>query len=137
MTMSKPLIALFALLLATTASAQTAETQDKALSAYLPYAGEPIDRFRFWDLQRWELVGDYKVVVWPRLNEAYLLTVDAPCQDLRWAQTIGLTSTANSVSRRFDSVVVGKDKCRINEIRPIDYRKYLADRKAAKVAEPS
>ncbi|MBL0165290.1 MAG: hypothetical protein IPP82_17030 [Xanthomonadales bacterium] len=64
-----------------------------------------------------------------RLNEAYLLTVDPPCQDLRWAQKIGVTSTANSVSKRFDSVVVGKFKCRINEIRPIDYKKYLADKR--------
>lgn len=133
----KALIAIFALLLATSASAQTPENLEKALNEYLPYAGEPVDRFQFWDLQRWELVGDYKVVVWPRLNEAYLLTVDAPCQDLRWAQKIGVTSTANSVSRRFDSVVVGQDKCRIKEIRPIDYKKYLADRKAGKQADQS
>ncbi len=135
--MLKPLIAMFALLLATSAFAQTAEKQEKALSEYLPYAGEPVDRFQFWDLQRWELVGEYKVVVWPRLNEAYLLTVDPPCQDLRWAQKIGVTSTANSVSKSFDSVVVGKFKCRINEIRPIDYKKYLSDRKAKKEADKS
>ncbi|MBL0163666.1 MAG: hypothetical protein IPP82_08505 [Xanthomonadales bacterium] len=135
--MLKPLIAMFGLLLATSAFAQTAEKQEKALSQYLPYAGEPVDRFQFWDLQRWELVGEYKVVVWPRLNEAYLLTVDPPCQDLRWAQKIGVTSTANSVSKRFDSVVVGKFKCRINEIRPIDYKKYLADKKATKEAAKS
>ena len=128
---------MFALLLATSAFAQTAEKQEKALSEYLPYAGEPVDRFQFWDLQRWELVGEYKVVVWPRLNEAYLLTVDPPCQDLRWAQKIGVTSTANSVSKSFDSVVVGKFKCRINEIRPIDYKKYLSDRKAKKEADKS
>ncbi len=133
----KAMLALFVLLLATSASAQTRDTQEKALSEYLPYAGEPVDRFQFWDLQRWELVGDYKVVVWPRLNEAYLLTVDPPCQDLPWAQKIGVTSTAHSVSKRFDSVVVGKFKCRINEIRPIDYKKYLADRKAAKEADKS
>ena len=135
--MLKPLIAMFALLLATSAFAQTAEKQEKALSEYLPYAGEPVDRFQFWDLQRWELVGEYKVVVWPRLNEAYLLTVDPPCQDLRWAQKIGVTSTANSVSKSFYSVVVGKFKCRINEIRPIDYKKYLSDRKAKKEADKS
>ena len=131
----KTLMVMLALMLATSASAQTREKQEKALIQYLPYAGTPVDRFQFWDLQRWELVGEYKVVVWPRLNEAYLLTVDPPCQDLRWAQKIGVTSTANSVSKSFDSVVVGKFKCRINEIRPIDYKKYLADRKAKKEAD--
>ncbi len=133
----KALIAMFALLLVTNASAQTVEKQDKALNEYLPYAGEPVDRFQFWDLKRWELVGDYKVVVWARLNEPYLLTVDRPCDDLRWAKEIGVTSTANSVRNRFDAVVIGKRRCRINEIRPIDYKKYLADRKAGKEADNS
>ena len=133
----KTLITILALLLATSASAQTREVQQERLSAYLPYAGEPVDRFQFWDLQRWELVGEYKVVVWPQLNEAYLLTVDPPCNDLEWTQKVGLSSTAHVVSKRFDSVMTGKDKCRINEIRPIDYKKYLADRKAAKAKADS
>lgn len=128
----KTLMVIFALLVATSASAQTRETQEKRLSEYLPYSGEPVDRFQFWDLQRWELVGEYKVIVWPRLNEAFLLTVDAPCNDLEWTDKIGVTSSVHMVSQKFDSVVVGHQKCRINEIRPIDYKKYLADRKAAK-----
>ena len=133
----KILIALLVLLLATSVSAQTQEKQDEALSRYLPYAGEPVDSFQFWKLQRWELVGEYKVVVWPQLNEAYLLTVDAPCNDLKWARKIGVTSSANRVNRRFDSVVVDKLKCRINEIRPIDYKQYKAARKDAKEEQDS
>ncbi len=133
----KTLMVVLALLLATSASAQTREKQENALSRYLPYAGTPVDRFQFWDLQRWELVGQYKVVVWPRLNEAYLLTVDSSCNDLEWKEAIAVTSTAHVVSRRFDSVVVGHDKCRINEIRPIDYKKYLADRKEKRESEKS
>jgi type II secretory pathway pseudopilin PulG len=131
----KALMAMLVLLVATTASAQTREVQEKRLAEYLPYAGAAVDRFQFWDLQRWELVGEYKVVVWPRLNEAYLITVDAPCSNLEWTDKISMTSSAHVVSKKFDSVVVGKDKCRINEIRPIDYRKMQADRKAAKEAE--
>ncbi len=133
----KTLMVMLALLLATSASAQTREKQEKALSQYLPYAGTPVDRIQFWELQRWELVGEYKVVVWPRINEAYLLTVDGPCNDLQWKEAIGVTSTANVVNRRFDSVVVGHDKCRINEIRPIDFKKYLADRKEKRESEKS
>ncbi|SFN53694.1 DUF6491 family protein [Dokdonella immobilis] len=128
----KILFALFALLAVTVASAQTREVQEKRLAEYLPYAGEPVDRFQFWDLIRYELVGEYKVIVWPRLNEAYLITVDSPCNDLEWAHSIGLTSSVHQVNRRFDFVVAGQDKCRINEIRPIDYKKYLADRKESK-----
>ncbi|MBX3698637.1 MAG: DUF6491 family protein [Dokdonella sp.] len=128
----KILFALLALLAATVASAQTREVQEKRLAEYLPYAGQPVEKFQFWDLIRYELVGEYKVIVWPRLNEAYLITVDAPCNDLEWAHSIGLTSSVHQVNRRFDFVVAGKDKCRIKEIRPIDYKKYLADRKESK-----
>ena len=128
----KILFALLALLAATVASAQTREVQEKRLAEYLPYAGEPVEKFQFWDLIRYELVGEYKVIVWPRLNEAYLITVDAPCNDLEWSHSIGLTSSVHQVNRRFDFVVAGKDKCRIKEIRPIDYKKYLADRKESK-----
>lgn len=115
------------------AQAQTVERQQEALDAYLPYAGEPVDRFQFLNLIQWELVGRDKVIVWPRLNQAFLITVDMPCMDLEWAKSIALTSSARSVSARFDSVKTGKDTCRINEIRPIDIKKYRQDREGAKV----
>lgn len=131
------MMALAALLMAATAHAQTRERQQERLDAYLPYAGEPVERFQFWNLTQWELVATDKVVVWPRLNEAYLLTVDKPCSDLEWAKSIAVTSTANMVNVRFDSVKAGKDTCHINEIRPIDYRKYRQDRAQEKKQEKS
>lgn len=115
-----------------TAAAQTRERQQEALDAYMPYVGESVDRFQFWDLKQWELVAPDKVVVWPRLNQAFLITVDKPCIELEWAKSIGLTSSANTVSVRFDSVKAGRDTCRINLIQKIDYKKYRADRAAAR-----
>lgn len=117
-------------LLAGAATAQTRERQQEALEAYLPYAGAPVDSFRFLNLTQWELVAPTKVVVWPKLQEAYLLTVDEPCSELEWAKSIAVTSSVQRVTARFDSVKAGRDECRINEIRPIDYRKYQKDRKA-------
>lgn len=111
------------------ACAQTREVQATALAAYQPYLGEPVEQFRFHELQSWQLVGDLKVVVFPRLNEAWLLTVDAPCTELQWTHSIGLSSSVHVVHRRFDFVVAGKDRCRINEIRPIDYKAYRDARK--------
>jgi hypothetical protein len=111
----------FAVLLASPDRA-LAKDAHAALDKYLPYAGEPVDRFQFTQLQKWVLLDEYRIVVWPRLNQAFLLRVDPPCQDLEWAHQIGLTSSANVVSRRFDSVIVGDDKCRINEIRPLDLK---------------
>ena len=131
----KRAVLLLALLATSVVSAQTREKQAERLGEYLPYAGEPVDRFQFWELIRYELVGEYQVVVWPRLKEAYLLTVDGPCNDLEWAHSIALTSSVNSVHSRFDFVLADDSRCRINEIRPIDYPKYLADRKEAREAD--
>ena len=111
----------FAVLLANPDRA-LAKDAHAALDKYLPYAGEPVDRFQFTQLQKWVLLDEYRIVVWPRLNQAFLLRVDPPCQDLEWAHQIGLTSSANVVSRRVDSDIVGEDECPINEIRPIDLK---------------
>jgi hypothetical protein len=121
-----------ALLVAVGAQAQTRDRQQEGLEAYLPYAGKPVDRFQFWKLTQWELVGTNKVVVWPRLNEAFLLTVDEPCRELEWAKSIALTSSTNTVNRGFDSVIASGQKCRINEIRPIDYKQYRQDKASKK-----
>ena len=107
-------------LLAPPASAQTAEAQQQNLAKYLDGAGTPVDKFTFYKLQKWELVGDNRVVVWVRVNEAYLLTVENPCVELPWTQSIALTSSARQVRVRFDSVLVEKGRrCQITEIRPL------------------
>ena len=127
-------IGLSAMLASGLAQAQTRERQQEALEGYLPYAGAPVDSFQFWNLTQWELVGPEKVIVWPRLQEAYLLTVDAPCSELEWAKAIAVTSSVHRVTARFDSVKAGRDTCRINEIRPIDVKRQRAERKVGKAA---
>ncbi|WP_440223361.1 DUF6491 family protein [Dokdonella sp. MW10] len=114
--------------------AQTRDTQKQNLEAYAPFLGQPVEQFQFFNLQKWELVGEDKVIVWPRLNDAFLLTVDKPCRELEWAQSIGITSTANRVSRRFDSVKAGADTCRIQEIRPLDYKAFQVARREDKAS---
>jgi len=64
----------FAVLLANLARA-LAKDAHAALDKYLPYAGEPVDRFQFTQLQKWVLLDEYRIVVWPRLNQAFLLRV--------------------------------------------------------------
>ena len=55
-----------------------------------------------------------------------------PCDNLMFAHRIGLTSTASTVSARFDSVKVGHHwRCPIQEIRPIDYQRMRQDQRKA------
>jgi hypothetical protein len=124
------------ILLATGALAQTREVQQEKLERYMKYAGDPIDQFNFWSMYKWSLVGPNKVVVWPSINEAYLLTVADPCPGLEWAKGIGVTSKqSHTVSTRFDYVTYGRGECQIIEMRPIDYKRMLKDGPDAKDAQ--
>jgi hypothetical protein len=60
--------------------------------------------------------------VWTRPSEAYLIEVLPPCEDLRFATRIGITSMLHTVySRRLDYVKVHGWRCAIEQIRPVDY----------------
>ena len=96
------------------------ERQAARLAEFEAVAGEPVERFHFWDLQRWEVLGPYEIAVWTRINEAWLIRVNRPCAGLEFAQTIGLSSNQNMVSTRFDAVLFERQRCNIREIRPVD-----------------
>ena len=105
---------------ASSAFAQTRAAQRGQLDKYLDAAAAPVDKFTLYKLQKWELVGDNRIVVWTRVNEAYLLTVESPCVELPWTPSIALTSSARQVRVRFDYVLVEKGRrCQITEIRAL------------------
>jgi Family of unknown function (DUF6491) len=108
-----------------------AQRDQQQLEEFQRYAGPPIEQFTWLGhYYSWQYVGQYKVVVWTAPNDAYLITVLPPCEDLPWAHSIGLTSTQSTVSARFDSVLVRNWKCQISEIRPIDYLRMKQDMRA-------
>jgi len=61
---------------------------------------------------------------------AYLLKVMPPCEDLQFANRIGISSTTGTVYSRLDSVIAGHWRCQIAEIRKIDYQRMRADMRA-------
>lgn len=95
---------------------------------YSEYAGEPVKSFYMSNFDGWSAVSRDQVVVWAGLNKAYLLSIDGYCPDLQFANTIAVTSTANTVDK-FEKVIVGRDRCLIREIRPIDVKQMKEDRK--------
>lgn len=125
------LVVLVATLLGACSSAPYRERLQTRLAQYERYAGEPIDKFHFWRLESWEVLGSDKLVLRTTLRDAYLVTVEKSCPELEWADNIGVTSTLNQVSVRFDSVMVRGWKCRIGEIRPVRYRDMVRDERAS------
>jgi hypothetical protein len=102
---------------------------------YLDYAGAPISSFNsLGGFNGWRPLGRDKLMVWKGVSEAYLLTVDSFCTNLEFAERIGVTSTGSSVMSGFDYVRVRngifRQKCRILEIRPLDYQRMRADMRA-------
>lgn len=100
---------------------------------YVDYAGTPVEQFTSFGIDGWTPVSRNQLVVWNGVNEAYLITVWDSCRDLQFAQSIGISSTGRSISR-FEHVRVGRDRCPISEIRPIDVRQMKADRASARSA---
>lgn len=95
---------------------------------YREYAGQPIKSFYMTNYDGWAPVSDNQLVVWTGINEAYLIQVAGYCPDLKFAHVVAVTSTASNVDK-FEKVIVGRDRCFINEIRPIDTKQMKADRK--------
>ncbi len=103
-------------------------TNDDAI-AYLDYAGEPVRGFTSFRLQSWQPLSRNRLVLWSGVNEAYLVTVWDSCPDLQFAQSIHVSSTGSQITT-FDHVNVGRDRCPISQIRPINVRQMKADRAA-------
>jgi hypothetical protein len=95
---------------------------------YSEYAGEPVKSFYMSNFDGWSAVSKDQLVVWAGMNKAYLLKIEGYCPDLQFANAIAVTSTANTVDK-FEKVIVGRDRCLINEIRPLDVKQLKEDRK--------
>ncbi len=106
---------------------------------YHQYAGAPVDSFTYLgSYDGWTSIAEHELVVWTNINDAYLITVQPPCENLLFANRIGLTQTAHTVYQKFDFVKVGHWRCMIKSIQPVNYlqmkkdmRQKSADAKAA------
>jgi hypothetical protein len=127
--------AAIAALLAGCAGIPLHESDQEVRDRFNAYAGEPIAQFTWLDrhYDSWQPVGRYELVLFTNPSDAYLIKVFPPCDNLQFANRIGVTSTVDTVSSRFDSVIVRggfpgfADRCQIEEIRKVDYRRMRAD----------
>ena len=84
------------------------------------FTGPPVDSFHFWDMKRFEVLGEHALMVWTTIDDAYLITVERPCNGLVFARGVGLSSTQRRVHQRFDTVNFDNQRCDIAGIRPVD-----------------
>jgi Family of unknown function (DUF6491) len=118
------------------ALADTHEHQMDELARFKQYAGSPVDEFKMVDVFQTQIVGDKNVVVWPAINAAYLITVDKPCLKLEWAKGFGVTQKMTmKVTKAFDFITFENQRCKIIEIRPVDYKAMLKEDKEKKATQ--
>ncbi len=88
------------------------------------YAKDEVPSFNSWGrLSGWRPLGRNELVVWTRFDEAYILRVDPGCYELDTAIGIRLESrVGGTISSGFDWVRVGRNRCRILKIYPMDYK---------------
>src|SRR6266702_1081672 len=112
------------------------ERDQETLDRYLRYAGPPVDHITYLGhYDNWQSVSRYQIVLWTGINDAYLITVRSPCENLQFAQRVGITQTANTISSRFDAILLKGWRCQISEIRPIDYLRMRKDLREAREKE--
>jgi len=121
-------------LLAGVAHADTREHEDEEFARNKQYAGAPIDEFPMFRMWKWQVVGPERIVIWSTINDAYLVRVEKPCVRLEWTHAVVVTQKMRQkVSKKFDYVVFGNQRCKIDEILPVDYKAMLKDGKVNEV----
>ncbi len=95
---------------------------EQQLQRFEAAAGEPVKSFHYFGFNSWTPLGKQDLAVWTRPNQAWLLHTNSICPDLDFAQAIGLTSSLSRVQVRFDNILVGQVRCRIDSIRPVDVK---------------
>lgn len=93
------------------------------LMHYKKAAMAQVEQMPMTSLQDWQALDDSSVVVWTSNDKPWLLTLGAACPGLMHAEELKVSSTANMVTAATDSVEVGNQRCSINKIQPVDYKK--------------
>ncbi len=122
-------------LLTACASARRADEKNKeVLAHYMAYAGEPVSQINsYTHFDSWTPIDNEHVLIHTNVNQTYLLTLAPPCIDLPFATRLGVkTRFPHEIESGFDAIRVGREECRILEIRPVNYKQMQADLSAAK-----
>ena len=102
--------------------ADTKELMQKNLEIFERYAGAPVEQINaFHGVDNWKPLGADAIAVWTTQRDVYLVKVELPCNGLAWTNGIHLSYHHTVIQARFDSVEFGSQRCRIEEIRPVDY----------------
>jgi len=67
----------------------------------------------------WRAVSRDELIIWASPSRPYLVKIRRPFSSLRFANSIGVTTTAGRVTK-FEQVIVGSERLRIHSIIALD-----------------
>lgn len=117
--------------------AQQTSSEARDLARYQRYAEPPVDQVHYFQVNGFQYLAPDTVGIWFGVNKLYLLTVQTPCNNLAFANGIGLTAKNNMLYRNFDFVTFGHQRCKIVKITPVNELKMKQDAAKAKAASTS
>jgi hypothetical protein len=72
---------------------------------------EQVDRFTSFSMNGWQAIDSQSLIVNISPKKHYLLVLSRKLNDLRFAETIELTSKTHTINAKFDCVKVKRDHC--------------------------
>ena len=117
--------------------AQQTESERADLARYQKYAEAPVDHVRYFQINGFQYLAPDTLAIWFGVNKMYLLTVQTPCNNLAFANSIGLTARNQMLYRNFDFITFDRQRCKILKIVPVDELKMNQDRAKEKQAGAS
>ncbi len=122
------LLSMLTLLAAGCATGSGQLSREVRKEQYTRYAGEPVRKVNLIHLHSWTNLDRDQVVLWTNSCKAYLIDLFAPCLNLDRARGIGISNFGNTIYAGSDAIVVGGERCMIDQIRPIDTKALKAER---------
>ena len=93
------------------------------IQKYEKAAGSDVQQMPASPLVDWQPLNDRSIAVWTASDKPWLVRVSQPCDGLKQADSVALTSSDGKVIVGTDAVKVGTAQCKIASIQPVDYAK--------------
>jgi hypothetical protein len=112
-------VSILAALLLSLASAAYANTGENVGTDAANYAH--VGQIRYLGrLNGWRRIDDSSLIIWTSPFQPYLVELSRKSRDLKFANRLAITSSAGSISEKFDSVIVDGLRYRIEAIYKLD-----------------
>jgi len=102
------------------AAGQTEGSRD--IQAYRKAAGTEVSTMPAGPMVDWQALDGHTLAVWTANDKPWLVGVDDSCDGLASSKAVRFTSHDREVTAGRDSLRTDKGECRVDSIRPVDYR---------------